>query len=266
MRSRYAVRFLIAALFLSPLVLMALGSLRPPGLPPPDGLELWPATPAWSNYDFVFNLIPLSRQLVNSLLVVAVAVPLTVAVASLAGFAIVIAPGRRRRALIAVTVLVQMVPLTALWVPRFVLFQKLGLTDSLVPLMAPGLMATSPLFVGVFALAYARLPRDVLAAARLDGWSPLQAWRKVAFPLALPAAGAVAVLAFAAHWSNLIDPLIYLADTDLYTVPLGLRSLQTLEPANFPFLLAASVIATVPAVIAFLAGQRAFFRDVVDAA
>ena len=266
MRSRSALRYLIALLFLSPLVLMALGSLRPPGLPPPEGLELWPASPAWSNYDFVFDLIPLSTQLINSFVVVAVAVPLTVAVASLAGFAIVVAPERSRRALIAITVLVQMVPLTALWVPRFVLFQKLGLTDSLVPLMAPGLMATSPLFVAVFALAYARLPKDVLAAARLDGWSPLQVWRKIAFPLALPAAGAVAVLAFAAHWANLIDPLIYLSDTDLYTVPLGLRSLQTLEPANFPFLLAASVVATVPAVIAFLAGQRAFFRDVVDAA
>lgn len=265
MFSRSIVRYAIAALFLSPLVLMALGSLRPPGLGPPDGLQLWPHTPAWTNYEFVFDLIPLARQLVNSLIVVAFAVPLTVVVASLAGFAIVTSPARRRRNLIALTVLVQMVPLTALWVPRFVLFQKLGLTDSLVPLIAPALMATSPLFVAVFALAYSRLPRDVVAAARLDGWSPLQVWRRVAFPLALPAAGAVAVLAFAFHWSNLIDPLIYLSDTSLYTVPLGLRSLQTLEPANFPFLLAASVIATLPAVIAFLMGQRAFFRDVVDA-
>lgn len=265
MRGKVAIRWLVAALFLTPLVLMVAGSLRPPGLPPPDGLELLPGSAAFSNYEIVFDVIPLGRQLVNSLTVVLVAVPVTVIVASLAGFAIVTAPQRRRRILIAVTAIVQMVPLTALWVPRFVLFEKLGLSDSLIPLMAPALMATSPLFVAVFALAYARLPKDVLAAARLDGFSPLGVWRRVAFPLALPAAGAVAVLSFAFHWSNFIDPLVYLSNTDLYTVPLGLRSLQTLEPANFPFLLAASVIATVPAIIAFLAGQRAFFRDVLKA-
>ena len=265
MRFRSAIRYAAAILFLAPLVLMSLGSLRAPGLPPPEGLGLWPGSPAWTNYEFVFDLIPLGRQLVNSLVVVAFAVPLTISVASLAGFAIVVAPARQRRALIAITVLVQMVPAAALWVPRFVLFRNVGLTDSLVPLVAPSLVATSPLFVAVFALAYARLPKDILAAARLDGWSPFQVWRRVAFPLARPAAGAVAVLAFAFHWSNFIDPLIYLSDTELYTVPLGLRSLQTLEPANYPFLLAASVIATIPAVIAFLVGQRAFFRDVVDA-
>lgn len=266
MRARSALRLLVSIAFLSPLLLMAVGSLRPPGLPPPDGLELWAGRAAWTNYEFVFDLVPLGRQMVNSLIVVAIAVPLTVVVASTAGFAIVTATPARRRNLIALTVLVQMIPVTALWVPRFIVFEKLGLTDSLVPLIAPSLMATSPLFVAVFALAYARLPKDVLAAARLDGWSPFQVWRRVAFPLALPAAGAVAVLAFAFHWSNLIDPLLYLSDTDLYTVPLGLTSLRTLEPSNFPFLLAASVIATVPAVLAFIAGQRAFFRDVLEAA
>jgi multiple sugar transport system permease protein len=74
----------------------------------------------------------------------------------------------------------------------------------------------------------------------------------------------VAVLAFVAHWSNFVDPLLYLTDTDKYTVPLGLRSLQTLEPQNFPLLLAAAVIATLPSVVAFLLVQRAFFTKALD--
>jgi multiple sugar transport system permease protein len=72
------------------------------------------------------------------------------------------------------------------------------------------------------------------------------------------------VLAFIAHWSNLVDPLLYLNDTDLYTVPLGLRALQTLEPQNFPLLLAAAVMATLPAIAAFLAAQRAFFDETLE--
>lgn len=243
---------------------MVLASLRSPLFGPPDGFELLPRPFSFDSYSFVFHLIPLWRQIGNSLVVVAVAVPLTVVVASLAGFAIVTAPARLQRRLIILTVLVQMVPVAALWVPRFVMFRWIGATDSFVPLIAPAAMATSGFYVLIFALAYHRIPRDVLHAAELDGWSPFDVWRRVAFPLAKPAAFAVAVLAFSAHWSNFVDPLIYLSDTRLYTVPLGLRALQTLEPQNFPILLAASTIATLPPVIAFLLAQRAFFTHTVE--
>lgn len=239
---------------------MALAALRSPLFGPPDGFELFPRSPTLESFRAAFHLIPLWRQVGNSLLVATIAVPITVAVASLAGFAIVTAPSNLRRRLIALTVVAQMVPVTALWVPRFALFRGLGLTDSLIPLMAPALMATSGFYVLVFALAYFRIPRDIFQAAELDGWSPFQVWRRVAFPLAKPAALAVAVLAFVAYWSNFMDPLVYLSDVEKYTLPLGLRSLQTLEPQNFPILLAASVFATLPPVLAFLAAQRSLFR------
>lgn len=243
---------------------MVFASLRSPLFGPPDGFQLLVGRPTLDSYSFVFNLIPLWRQASNSLIVAAIAVPITVVVASLAGFAIVSAGPRLRRRLIVLTVLVQMVPLTALWVPRFVMFRWAGVTDTFVPLIAPALMATSGFYVLIFALAYHRIPRDVLHAAALDGWGPFSIWRRVAFPLAKPAAFAVAVLAFTVYWSNFIDPLIYLSDTRLYTVPLGLRALQTLEPQNFPILLAASVIATLPPVLAFLLAQRAFFTRTVE--
>jgi multiple sugar transport system permease protein len=250
--------------FALPLAFMFLASLRFPGLAPPDGFELIPAQATFATYDFVFRFIPLWGQIGNSLVVVAVAVPVTVLVASLAGFALVTSEGRAQRFLIVVTVGAMMVPVSALWVPRAVLFRWLGLTDSLPVLMLPALMGTTPFFVLIFALAYGRIPKDLYAAARLDGWSPFGIWRRVALPLARPATFAVAVLAFVAHWSNFVDPLLYLSDERLATVPLGLRQLQTLEPQNFPILLAASVIATLPAIAAFLIAQRAFFARTLE--
>jgi multiple sugar transport system permease protein len=243
---------------------MFLGSLRAPGFGPPDGFELIPPRQTLEPYSIVFLLIPLWRQLLNSGIVVLAAVPITVLFASWAGFAIVNAGPTVRKRLIVFTVVAQMVPLSAVWVPRFALFKWLGLTDSLGALIAPAFMATSGFYVLIFALAYYRIPRDIFSAAALDGWSPFQVWRQVAFPLAAPAAFAVAVLAFVAHWSNFIDPLLYLSNTDLYTVPLGLRALQTLEPQNFSILLAGAVIATVPAVVAFLFAQRAFFTKTLE--
>lgn len=251
-------------LFLLPLAFMILASLRRPGLPPPDGFELWPEGASVDTYRFVSLFVPIWDQMINSLIVVAIAVPLSVLIASLAGFAIATARGRTRTVLVVLTVVAMMVPLGAIWVPRFVLFQKLGLTDSLVALTMPALMGTAPFYVLIFALAYSRIDRGLFDAARLDGWSPFGVWRRVAFPLAKPAVFAVAVLTFVTYWANFTDPLLYLNDETLFTVPMGLRQLQTLEPQNFPLLLAAGVIATLPAVIAFLAVQRAFFTKTLE--
>ena len=254
----------LCTLFVMPLLFMVTGSLRTPGLPPPDGFEWFPEVLQWSNYANVFLFVPLWGYLANSLLVVVIAVPVTVLVASWAGFAIATARPRVQRTLVIVSFVAMMVPVTTLWIPRFVIFKWLGVTDTLVPLMAPALMATTPFYVLLFALVYARLPKSNFEAARLEGLSPMQTWSRIAFPLGRPAAFAVAVLAFAWHWSNFIDPLIYLSSQERFTIPLALRTLQSLEPTNHPILMAGAVIATVPPMIAFLLAQRSFFTRTLE--
>ena len=261
---RAIVTVALCALFLLPLLFMVLGSLRTPGLPPPDGFEWLPSPLKVSNYNAIFLFLPLWTFLRNSLVVVLVAVPVTVLIASWAGFAIVTAKPAVRKRLILVSVLTLMIPITALWIPRFVMFRWMGLIDTLVPMMLPALMATTPFYVLLFALGYSRIPKPLFEAARLEGMPPLAVWRRVAWPLGKPVAFAVAVLAFAFHWSNFIDPVLYLSSQENYTIPLGLRALQALEPTNHPILLAASVVATAPPLIAFLLAQRAFFSRTLE--
>jgi multiple sugar transport system permease protein len=247
-----------------PLLFMLSGSLRTPGLPPPDGFEWFPIPLAWSNYEAVFGFIPLHMHLLNSLIVVSVAVPVTVFVASWAGFAIARGTPRLQKRLIVVSVAALMIPATALWIPRFVMVRWTGLIDTLVPLMLPSLMATSPFYVLLFALVYSRLPRSLFEAAELDGLGPWATWRKVALPLSRAAVFAVAVLAFVVHWSNLVDAVLYLSTPEKFTVPMGLRALQSLEPTNHPILLVAATVATIPPVLAFLAVQRALFSRALE--
>ena len=254
----------LSIVFLTPLVFMLLGSLRGPGLPPPDGFELVPRGFTWGNYRTVFAFVPLATYLLNSLVVVVVAVPITVVVASWAGFAIATARADIRRRLVLACVVALMIPLSALWVPRFVMFRWLGLVDTMWPLVAPALMATTPFYVLLFALAYGRVPKALYEAAQLENLSPIEIWRRVAWPMARPAAFAVGVLAFTWHWANFVDPLLYLSSGEGFTVPLGLRALQTLEPTNHPILLAGAVLVSLPPVIAFLAAQRSFFTKTLD--
>jgi multiple sugar transport system permease protein len=84
-------------------------------------------------------------------------------------------------------------------------------------------------------------------------------------PLVRPVTTAVALLAFVFSWGNFLEPLVYVFDERLFTLPLGLRSLATLDRQNFPVLLAASVVATLPVVAAFLYLQRFFLQEGVRA-
>jgi len=251
----------ISLAFLLPLLFMVTGSLRRPGLPPPRTPELLPRDPSLDAYRQAFDLVDLARYTLNSLLVAALVVPLSVLVASWAGFAMTRLPERHARALVAASLVALMVPLTALLVPRFTIFRALGLTDSYWPLVAPALVGFSPFYVLLFYWSFRRLPPELLDAARLEGLSPFRTWRRVAMPLVRPVTTAVALLVFVFSWGNFLDPLVYLFDERLFTLPLGLRSLAQLDRHNFPLLLAGSVVATLPVVAAFLYLQRFFLHE-----
>ena len=252
---------LIALGFLLPLLFMVTGSLRKPGLPPPRTPELLPDPLVFGNYGRAFELVDLARYTLNSLLVAALAVPLAVLVAAFAGYAMAQLPRRATSAWIAVSLAALMVPLTALLVPRFVLFRTLGLTDTYAPLVAPALLGMSPFYVLVFYWAFRRIPRELYEASSLEGLSPFQTWRRVGMPLVRPVTAGVALLAFIFSWGNFLDPLIYLFDADLFTLPLGLKSLAQLDRTNYPLLLAGAVTATAPVIVAFAFAQRYFLHE-----
>ena len=246
----------VAALFVLPLVFMVTGSLRRPGVPPPTSPELLPDPFGLGSYGRAFELVDLARFTLNSLLVAAMVVPLTVLVASMAGYAIARLPRRDALVLAVAALVALMIPTTALLVPRFAMFRGVGLTDTWAPLVAPALLGTSPLYVLLYAYAFRRLPRDLYDACAIQALGPFATWRRVAMPLVAPVTAAVAVLAFVIAWGNALDPLVYLFDPDLYTLPLGLRSLETLDRSQYPVFLAGCVVATAPVLGAFLVAQR----------
>jgi len=251
---------LVVLVFLAPILLLVSGSLRLPGTPPPPTPELLPDPLTPENYTRAAELGGLGRAAVNSVLVVAVVVPLSVLVGSLAGFALTQVAARTARLVIVASLVAVMVPVTALWVTRFAIFRTLGLTDTLIPLMAPVLLATSPFYVLVYYVAFRQLPAELFDAARSEGALPWRIWRRVAMPLVRPVTAAVAALSFILTWSNFLDPLIYISSRDLFTLPLALRSLSLLDISDYPLFLAGAVIATVPALVVFGIAQRGFLQ------
>ncbi len=254
----------LATVFAAPLVLLVLGSFARAGKPPPDGLlDLRPDGLNLANYELALDLFPLGRQILNSLLVIAVAVPVTVAVASGAGFALIVAGGRLRVWLVGITLALALLPPMLLWAPRVVMLRVVGLGGETLAVAITAFAATSPLFVLLFALAFRRIPPATLEAARCEGLSSGQVFWRAALPQVPGTTFAVALLALVAHWGNTLEPTLMLTRPETQTAAIGIRALSTLEPTLYPIFLAASVMVTLPPILAFLLAQRGLFAPLI---
>jgi multiple sugar transport system permease protein len=258
---RHIIAFSITILFLLPLLWALINSIRPIGAPPPRTIEWWPTDPQWGNYALIFDVVPMLRYLRNSLLVVLVAVPLTLFTASLAGFAMAQMHEKTQRRLLMFSVAVLMIPGASVWLFRFQILRWMGLLDTLWALIVPAFAASSPLFVLLYYWTFIRVPDEMYAAAQLEGASAVTVWRRLAMPLATPTTIGVIVLTFVLYWSDFVSPVLYIFDTEWYTLPVGLQILKQLDTTNWPLLMAGAVMMTLPVIVLFILLQRFFLHD-----
>lgn len=247
----------VVVLFALPLIAMISGSLRPPGSPPARSFELVPSPAGLDAYREAFDLAPLGRGILNSMAVAILFVP--IAIASSAGAAWALVGMRRQRLALGLVLVLFMAPSGLLWIPRFIVFDQLGIIGGWGPLLAPALLGGTPFAILLYLLAFRRLPSDLLDAARLDLASTWQVFRRVAMPLVRGTTIAVALLAFLASWNAFLEPLLVLNDRSSFTAPLALSFLEQLGRLRSSILLAGAVCVAAPAVGMFLFAQRRLF-------
>lgn len=250
-----------AVLFVLPLFWMIVVSLRPLGLPPPRTVEWWPANPQWRNYAEIFRQAPMARYLVNSILVVAVSVPLALLTASLGGFGLSQLREPWRNRLLIVTVFLLMAPPSAVWLFRYQLLSWTGLLVTLWSLILPAFAGGAPLYMLIFFWAFRRTPVEIYEAARLEGADAWAAYRYLAMPLARPAIAAVVMLAFMQFWNDFTNPVLYLYRPQTYTLPVGVQILKQLDATNWPLLMAGATFMTIPIIVLFVVLQPLFLSD-----
>ena len=252
---------LVSVACLLPLFWVVVASLRAPGLPPVRALEWWPAAAHWDNYAELFRIVPMGRYVLNSLIVVIIAVPVTILVASLAGFALSQLGTVWRWRLVVASVALLLIPGMAIWTLRFYVLNGLGLIDSLGALIAPAVAGGNPLFIMLFYWACWRIPPELYESARLEGAGAWTVWLYIARPLVLPTTAAVTVLAFALYWGDFTTPVLYIFRPDLYTLPIGLQLVRQMDATNLPLLMAGSVLMIVPVIALFLGLQHRFLKN-----
>ena len=263
-RLRAVLGFLVSVLFVLPFYWAVVASFGSSEAGVQATIEWWPSNPRWDNYAELFRVVPMARYTLNSLLVVLAAVPITLLVASLAGFGMSQLEPELRQQMVRANVVLLLVPGAAVWLFRFQIINWLGLLDSLWALVLPAFAASNPLFVLLYYWAFRRLPDEMYEAARLDGAGALTSWWRLALPLTVPTTIGVVVLTFALYWGDFISPVLYIFDPLSYTLPIGLQIIKQLGFQNVSLLMAAAVFITLPVLVLFFVLQRYFLHEWLD--
>jgi len=162
-----------------------------------------------------------------------------------------------------------MLPTAVTLVPTFILFQRVGWYDTLLPLIVPSWLGAAAygggaLYIFLMRQFYLTLPVELDEAARIDGAGVLGVYWYIILPLSLPALGVVAAFAFIANWNDFLLPLIFVQRQQLWPLALAVRALMGEFQHGNPWgsLMAASVLMVAPVGLVLFASQRAFVRGI----
>ena len=155
-----------------------------------------------------------------------------------------------------------MLPSQVRLLPTYVLFNKLGWVDTLLPLIIPQFFANA---YDVFLLRqfFMTIPLELDDAAKIDGASPLQTLLYIILPQARPALVSVAIFHFLYAWNDFYEPLIYLHSPEHWTLAVGLQTFNALYAVNTNYIMAASAVMILPPIILYFLAQRIFTQGVV---
>ncbi len=215
----------------------------------------------WSleNYRAVFSGDnEFGRALLNSLLVAGVTTAATIVVATLAAYALARLDFRFKNAVLAVVIATSMFPGISLLVPLLKLFTDIGWINTYQSMIVPNLSFALPLAIWYLTTFFRQLPYELEEAARVDGCTPGQAFRKVILPIAVPGVFTTAIIVFVVAWNEFIIALTMVNDPSMQPVTVRISQFVGVAAHDSPFgtRMAAGVIATVPLVIAVLLFQR----------
>lgn len=158
-----------------------------------------------------------------------------------------------------------MIPPQALIVPQYVFFNKLNWIGTFNPLIIPGYFAGGAAMIFLLRQSMAQIPKELDESAFVDGANHIQIWWEIILPLVKAPLATVATFLFVGLWNSLLTPLMYLQTVDLYTLPVYVSTLYNINNTvqQWPTIMTAAVLTTVPLIIVFFFAQRFILESVV---
>ncbi len=256
----------IAIIYLYPLVWLADSSFRPAieifQVPPVFLQEpAWEAFSSWSLTSFVtaFTKWKIGTAFLMSTLVTSVGILLTLGVCSLSAYGFAFLEFRFKKLLFTCVLASMMLPMTTMIAPYYKVLNRLGLTNNLLGLIIPYAVSA----FGVFLLRqyYIKIPRALIESARIDGAGHLKIWWSIILPLSKPALSALAIIQFRQIWNDFMMPLIVLRSEELFTLPVKIQVMDSVNIAKpYDVIIASGFITALIPMIMFIMFQRYFIE------
>ena len=250
----------VALLTLAPLLWMFSISLMPAGdanvFPP----RLWPRQVTLQHYVELFARLDMARYALNSAALSASVTIISVFINGMAGYAFAKFRFAGRDSLYRTLLGALVVPAQVAMLPLFLLMKALGLVNSYVGVMIPGMASIFGIFlVRQYALS---VPDDLLDAARMDGAGEFRIFRSVVLPVIAPILVTLGVFTFMGTWNDFMWPLIVLSSEEKYTLPVALATLSLEHVQDTELMMAGAVLTILPVLIVFVTLQRFYIEGI----
>lgn len=252
----YAVLVLFSVVALYPLLQIFNISLRPADRLLSTSLELIPENASFTNYVALFTDRPFFLWLANSTFVACVVTLTGVVLASTAGYAFSRYNFLGKKFGLLSLLVTQMFPATMLLLPMYIMLVKLQLINTYLGIVIMYSATALPFCVWQMKGYYDTIPTSLEEAGRIDGCNQFQIFVRIILPLAAPALVITALFSFMAAWTEYVVAAQILQDTEMWTLPLGLKSFESNMGSEWGLYGAASMIVTLPVVLLFLTLSR----------
>jgi multiple sugar transport system permease protein len=214
-----------------------------------------------TQYNFLFERLSVWRNFFNSLLLSSIVTVLYITFTSMAGYAFAKYRFKGKKILFNLLLSSMIIPSQVTMLPLFLLLKYLGFINTYMAIIIPGLAN----IFGIFLIRQycISIPDSLIEAARMDGATDFQIYRKVILPLAIPILVTLAIFSFLGTWNDFLWPLIALTDDSMYTLPVALASLMYEHTKDPELMLAGSVVTIIPVIIVFLALQKYYIKGIM---
>lgn len=257
----YSILGVVTLLTLGPVLWMVSASFMPTGetgLVPPRVL---PSQITFEHYTALFSQLNLTRYFINSIVVSVSITLISLLLNSMAGYAFAKFRFRGRDQVFRALLSALVVPAQVTMLPLFLLLRELGLVNTYLGIIVPGMTSVFGIFlIRQFAMS---LPDSLIEAARMDGASELRIYFRIILPLLRPILVTLALFTFMGAWNDFMWPLIVMTDNSMYTLPVALANLSGEHEQDVELMMAGSVVTILPVVVLFLSFQRSYIRGIM---
>ena len=247
---------LISVIALVPFLWMISTSLKSSGALLAVPIQWIPEEPTLQAYVRLFSLTGILRSIVNSFIVTAGAVVLTLASSSLAAFALSKIEFRGREGMFMLFIASMMLPSQVLFIPLYLIMNNLGLVNNLIAIILPYLFQAFAVFM--LRQQMMSIPDTYLDAAAIDGAGLLRSFITVFLPMCRTALVTLAIIISMNAWNDYLMPLVILTSSENYTLPIILNSLSGQFKTGYDLLMAGSLVSIVPLLVVYIVFQRYF--------